>query len=67
MGIKLDRITLGHITNLILNYLNEFTGEFSYLRLQCFLVSENGETTKRMDIVNIHLAEAVPENNNPGQ
>lgn len=31
------------------------------------LVSENGETTKRMDIVNIHLAETVPENNNPGQ
>jgi hypothetical protein len=38
-----------------------------YLMHILLLVSENGETTKRMDIVAIHLAEAVPENNNPGQ
>jgi hypothetical protein len=30
------------------------------------LVSKNGETTKRMDIVSILLAETVVENNNPG-
>ncbi|XP_028401584.1 uncharacterized protein LOC114524640 [Dendronephthya gigantea] len=35
------------------------------LNIQIKNVSENGETTKRMDIVNIHLAETVSENNNP--